>query len=180
MDEQFAKKVKALLFVVFYSVLLFAGIHLFHFYFFKVKVVLYDSVLDAFLSVLISAFITYKRDTMLSRFEILLTKLLVLNSLVLYCILVPTVLDRSISLYLLRELDTQGQNVTISELEEHARRHYMDDMHVIEQRIKEQVVSGTIEIENEAHVRLTFKGKIAARTSRFYKTYLLKNLEHKL
>ena len=101
--------------------------------------------------------------------------LLIANWLLLgYCfaISVPTVIDRSLSFYILEKLAQRGGGIRLDRFEEVFTREYVREHHLVEVRLTEQQQSGTIEIDGNC-VRLTARGERLAGFSRFFHKNLL-------
>lgn len=145
-----------------------------HVRFFRVDVVFYAAILDGVLAALACG-----AGLLLARrafpFTPLERALLVANWLLLgYCfaISVPTVIDRSLSFYILEKLAQRGGAIREDRFEEIFTREYLREHHLVEVRLTEQQQSGTITIEGGC-VRLTPRGARLARFSRFFRTNLL-------
>lgn len=145
-----------------------------HVRFFRVDVVFYAAILDGVLAALLcGAGLLAARRAL--RFSPLERALLVVNWLLLgYCfaISVPTVIDRSLSFYILEKLAQRGGAIREDRFEEIFSREYMREHHLVEVRLTEQRQSGTITIANGC-VRLTPRGARLASFSRFFRQHLL-------
>lgn len=149
-------------------------IHLIHFLFFEINVVLYAALFDATLAPLITLSILYFKG-FLRKIQTLCVIISFLCFFI-YSILIPTALDRSLSLYILRHIE-YNPTTKVTDLHEIVKKDYFIEMQVIEQRINEQIKTGTISVESGC-INLTTKGKIISKFSRFYKNHFLKNLVH--
>lgn len=160
--------------VILVCALIFALVHIVHFQFLTVSVVLYGALLDVVIAVLVTAaLIGLKRTGRgLERFEAVQT--LAICALLGYgfAITMPTVIDRSLSLYILEKLQQRGGGLPRGDMADVFRHEYMAEHRLIEVRLTEQQHSGTIIIDGDC-VRLTTRGDLIARFGRFYRGTLL-------
>ncbi len=155
---------------------IFFSINIIHFHFFSPSVILYSLLFDIFLAliflIIIILFLHSKeyliRDILLTTFFLISVTL----SLVLYAFVIPTAIDRSLSVYLLEKIETNNGSMTIAELDKIAREDYFDEMLVVDVRIDEQLATGSIEVIGDKVV-ITSKGKKMLTIFSFVKTYLL-------
>jgi hypothetical protein len=145
-----------------------------HVRFFRVDVVFYAAIVDGVLAALVcgAGLLAARRALPFSALE---RGLLVVNWLLLgYCfaISVPTVIDRSLSFYILEKLAQRGGAIREDRFEEVFTREYVREHHLVEVRLTEQQQSGTITIQDGC-VRLTPRGAQLARFSRFFRKHLL-------
>jgi hypothetical protein len=89
-----------------------------------------------------------------------------------FAISVPTVIDRSLSFYILEKISQRGGGVKADAVEFIFKNEYIREHRLIDVRLTEQLESGTIYIDNGC-VKLTHRGKNLAKFSRFYRTNLL-------
>jgi hypothetical protein len=89
-----------------------------------------------------------------------------------YAISVPTVLDRSLSFYILEKLEQRGGGIRESAFEDVFTKEYVKEHHLVDVRLTEQLESGTIVI-HDGCVLLTDKGRRLAHISRFFRNNLL-------
>lgn len=149
-------------------------IYVAHMRLFRVDVVFYAAILDGVLATALcgAALLLIRRAFAFSSLE---KALLVANWLLLgYCfaISVPTVIDRSLSFYLLEKIAQRGGGIRLDRFEQVFTQEYMKEHHLVEVRLTEQQQSGTIEIDGNC-VRLTPRGERLASFSRFFRRYLL-------
>ena len=145
-----------------------------HVRWFRVDVVFYAALSDAALATAVCAALLLLLRRRLA-FTGLERALLAANWLLLgYCfaISVPTVIDRSLSFYILEKLDQRGGGIRQDRFEEVFTREYLHEHHLVEVRLTEQLQSGTIEIEGGC-VRLTPRGRRMAAFSRYFRANLL-------
>ena len=164
---------KYLLFLLLF-VLIFFIINFLHFLFFEVSVVLYALIFDIFISSLLFTLITFKnhktyyKSSVTYIFFILFT----INLLITYSILVPTAIDRSLSIYMLEKIDESNGPLDIQKFETQISETYFYEMDVFEIRINEQKETGSIKIENN-EITLTKKGEILLSFFNFVKCHFL-------
>ena len=89
-----------------------------------------------------------------------------------YAISVPTVLDRSLSFYILEKLEQRGGGIRQDAFGEAFTNEYMKEDHLVDVRLTEQLQSGTIVIHNGC-VLLTDKGRRLADFSRYFRNNFL-------
>lgn len=154
---------------------LIAGVNLAHFRFLPVRVVLYDTVLDVVIAVVVTAAIylgLLRRLLPLTTPEFVLTLVVVALSGLLYAISVPTVIDRSLSIYILEKIDQRGGGIREAAFEQVFKDEYMKEHRLVDIRLTEQINSGTIVIRGGC-VSLTGRGRRIVGLTRFYRTHLL-------
>jgi hypothetical protein len=90
-----------------------------------------------------------------------------LSANLMFLIVLPVTIDRSISVFLLSEIDAhQASPLTTPQLEDAFVQHYVRDMRQIDRRVAEQTISGTISTEGGT-IRLTPRGARFLRLARF-------------
>ncbi len=89
-----------------------------------------------------------------------------------FAISLPTVLDRSLSFYLLEKLEQRGGGIRADALESVITEEYMNEYRVVDARLTEQLESGTIAVRGGCVV-LTPKGRRIAAASSFARRHLL-------
>ena len=158
--------------MVFTVVLL--GIYYSHVNFFKVNVVFYaaigDGVVAAFMTGVILQFLPYFR--VFGGFEKLQLVVIWLLFGYSFAISVPTVIDRSLSFYILEKLQQRGGGIKQDSFEQVFTQEYVKEHHLVDVRLTEQLQSGTIAI-NDGCVTLTEKGQMIASFGRFFRTHWL-------
>jgi hypothetical protein len=162
----------ALLLTALYVALL-LGIHFLHVRFFSVDVVFYAAIGDAVLAAVLAGLLLLLPA--LRRFTLTEKVLLVLVWLLggyAFAISVPTVIDRSLSFYILEKLDQRGGGIRQDAFQDVFTKEYMVEHRLVDVRLTEQASSGTIHIENGC-VLLTDKGRRVAGMSRFYRQHFL-------
>ncbi|RFB80994.1 hypothetical protein [Methylovirgula sp. 4M-Z18] len=167
------KLLKALLLLVLFTLILLAT-YVIHVLFFKVNVVFYSAILDGF----IAAFITCALTALLPHFKTYngfeKTLFVAIWLLLGYCfaISVPTVIDRSLSFYILEKLQQRGGGILENRFADVFTKEYMVEDRLVDVRLTEQLESGTIEIKNGC-VLLTPRGRFIATLSRAFRQNLL-------
>ena len=153
---------------------LLVGVYLVHIYFFKVDVVLYSSIFDAALATVIAvgALFYLSFFSSFNAFEKLQMAIIWLLSGCLVAISVPTVIDRSLSFYILEKLEQSGGGLRLSRFEDLFTKGYSKEHRLVDVRLTEQLESGTVTIQGDC-VKLTPHGWRLASFSRFFRQNLL-------
>jgi hypothetical protein len=141
-----------------------------HIEFFKINVVFYAAIFDSILSTLLMLMIIsfvrqFKVFNGFEKFQLICIWLLIGYAL---AISIPTVIDRSLSFYILEKLQQRGGGIRQSSFEEVFTKEYVKEHHLVEVRLTEQLQSGTIVIEDGC-VKLTKKGNELAKLSRKFR-----------
>ena len=150
-------------------------IHILHMRYFKVDVVLYASIFDGVLAALSSFFLIFvvpRVRRSLENFELALLLMLWLSFAYIYAISVPTIVDRSLSIYLLEKLQQRGGNIKQQAFPRVFTDEYLPEHRLVEVRLTEQLVSGTIDIRNGC-VSLTTKGEAVVAFTTFFRANFL-------
>jgi len=87
-------------------------------------------------------------------------------------ITIPTVIDRSLSFYILEKIDQRGGGIKLGSMNDIFTKEYIVEHRLMDIRITEQLQSGTIKIVNNCVV-LTDRGRCLSRFSRFFRKNLL-------
>jgi hypothetical protein len=145
-----------------------------HIRFFKVDVVLYSAILDAVIAAALMTLLLYARKEfrLFSNYEKAQLGVIWLLAGSLVALGLPTVIDRSLSFYILEKLQQRGGGIQQAKFEEVFTREYVKEHRLVDVRLTEQQVSGTIRIENGC-VKLTDRGARLAAFSRFFRANLL-------
>ncbi len=145
-----------------------------HVNYFKVDVVLYAAIADGVLASFIAgvALVWLKLFRPLGSFEKF--QLIVIWLLAGYAlaISVPTVIDRSLSFYILEKIQQRGGGIRQDSFEQVFTQEYVREYRLVDIRLTEQLESGTIVIENGC-VLLTPKGASIAGFSRNFRQHWL-------
>lgn len=145
-----------------------------HINYLKVNVVFYAAIGDGFIAAALAAaalcFLGYFR--VLGGFEKFLLILIWLLVGYGFAISVPTVIDRSLSFYILEKIQQRGGGIKQESFEQVFTQEYVKEHHLVDVRLTEQLESGTIVIKNGC-VELTEKGKKVASFGRFFRQHWL-------
>jgi hypothetical protein len=137
---------------------------------FRVNVVFYSAIGDALVAVVVTGalMIYFKYFSVLTIFE--KSQLIVIWLLMGYAfaISVPTVIDRSLSFYILEKILQRGGGIKQDAFEQVFTQEYVKEHRLVDVRLTEQLESGTITIENGC-VHLTHKGETIANFSRYFR-----------
>ncbi|HVI53965.1 MAG TPA: hypothetical protein VM621_02800 [Luteibacter sp.] len=158
--------------VVFVVALL--AIYYIHMRFFRVNVVFYATILDAVIAaaLVIGAFAACRWFREFTGLEVAQLVLIWLLGGYAFAISVPTVIDRSLSFYILEKLEQRGGGIREDAFRQVFTEEYVREHHLVEVRLTEQLQSGTIVIQDGC-VKLTPWGMRLATFSRFYRQNLL-------
>lgn len=154
--------------------LLLGVIHYIHIAYFRVNVVFYASIGDVTIAVSLAGaaliFLAYFRP--LSNLEKIQLVIIWLLAGYAFAISIPTVIDRSLSFYILEKLQQRGGGIRQDNMQDVFVEEYMVEHRLIDVRLTEQLASGTIVIKNGC-VKLTPKGEYIASFGRFYRQHFL-------
>ncbi len=146
-------------------------VHLIHFRFFVVDVVFYAALFDVFLSAAMVAvlyMVFLRKRLRISSQNLVLSTLLGLACGYSFAITVPTVIDRSLSAYILEKLVQRGGGVQVEALDDIFVQEYIPEFKLMDVRMQEALSSGTVVIENGC-VLITPKGRRVAGMTQFYR-----------
>jgi len=145
-----------------------------HIRFLRVDVVLYAALLDAVVAIVITALglFLFRQAAHFSGLERALLVLFWAMGGYAFAISVPTMVDRSLSFYILEKLQQRGGGIQQARMKDVFIDEYMVEHRLVDIRLTEQLQSGTITI-NDGCVRLTEKGQNVASLGRFYRTHFL-------
>ncbi len=165
--------------VTFVFIVFMLAFYYIHIIYFKVNVVFYASLLDGVLAAVLVGllFWIFRFSNNFSSLEIVQLLVIWLLGAYLFAISIPTVVDRSLSFYILEKLQQRGGGIREDAFQQIFQDEYMREHHLVEVRLTEQLQSGTIYIHNGC-VKLTERGERLASFSRFYRKNLLH--EHRL
>lgn len=145
-----------------------------HFRFFDVDVVFYGALLDVFLSSVFAVAVSWRcifRRAIPPAMLIQQALIFLLAGYV-YAISVPTVIDRSLSIYIIEKLQQRGGGIRQASFEKVFTEEYVKEHRLVDVRLTEQVASGTVVIRDGC-VLLTDRGRAIAAFTRWYRTHLL-------
>lgn len=142
--------------------------------FFQVNVVFYSAIFDGVLATAIAGLAIWRirAFAVFGSFEKVQMVLIWLLTAYVLAISVPTVIDRSLSFYILEKLQQRGGGIQQSRFAEVFTQEYLKEDRLVDVRLTEQLQSGTIRIENGC-VQLTPKGDHLATFSRYFRAHLL-------
>jgi hypothetical protein len=167
------KVTKSLIATIFFNAILLV-IYFVHVSYFNINVVLYNAILDGFLASLISGGLLFgmKYFNIFNTFEKL--QLFIIWLLISYAlaISIPTIIDRSLSFYMLEKIQQRGGGIKYEQFNEVFTQEYVKEHRLVDVRITEQLESGTIIIENGC-VKLTDRGEQLATFSRYFRKHFL-------
>jgi hypothetical protein len=168
------KKLGVIIAVLGSFLLLFFIVNVLHFRFFPVHVVLYDSLLDMGIAglAMLMLCIMLRQFLPLTSSEAVLTIALGAALAINYAIAVPTIIDRSLSIYILEKLAQRGGSIQYAAFDDIIIKEFVPEHHLVDIRLTEQLNSGTISILNGC-VRLTRRGKLIAQFSKFFRNNIL-------
>ena len=86
---------------------------------------------------------------------------------------VPTVIDRSLSFYLIEKIQQRGGGIQLAKIDQVFKDEYVREHRLMDIRLTEQVASGTIVISPDGCVRITPRGDFLAASSRFFRRHFL-------
>jgi hypothetical protein len=151
-----------------------AVIYVIHSWYFKVDVVFYSAIADGVLAAVVTLLVacTFKWFRTFTGFEILQSFVICLLLGYGFAISVPTVIDRSLSMYILEKLQQRGGGIQLAAFDTVFKDEYMKEHRLVDIRLTEQQQSGTIVIENGC-VKLTEWGQFVATTTTWFRQTLL-------
>ncbi len=168
------KKFYTTLLATIWFLVLLLSIYWVHVIYFKVNVLLYSAIVDCVMAVIGAIFIQLKwrRFSIFNNFEKFQLAIIWLFGGFIFAISVPTVIDRSLSIYILEKIQQRGGGIQLENFEEVFTKEYTKEHRLMDVRLTEQLESGTIEIENGC-IKLTTRGNIIATFSRFFRENFL-------
>jgi len=163
------KPVRALLATAIFITLLLSA-YMVHVSFFSVNVVLFAAIVDALIASVAAATFLFlmKFFRCLSGFEKVLLFVIWLLGGYTFAISIPTVIDRSLSFYILEKLQQRGNGIRQESFVRVFTDEYLIEHRLVDVRLTEQLETGTIVIENGC-VRLTERGERLASFSRYFR-----------
>ena len=149
-------------------------IYWFHVTYFEVNVVLYSAIADSLIASFntVILLVIWKKSQIFSFFEKLQLAIIWLLVGYILAISVPTLIDRSLSFYILEKIQQRGGGIQLGKFEEVFVTEYVKEHRLVDVRLTEQQQSGTIKIENGC-VKLTNRGELLATFSRVFRKNFL-------
>jgi len=179
------KKTAILLAYLLAYLLVLGAINFVHFRYLTVNVVFYSALADAVIAALVLGIAAVglrsfgKPDSFLggaaralSATEMVLAAVITILIGYICAISIPTVIDRSFSIYILEKLDQRGGEISLRAMRDIVLEEFMREHRLIDARMTEQLNSGTLVIDGDC-VRLTSRGQRIVAFTRFYRTTLL-------
>ena len=154
--------------------LLLLVIYVLHGRYVPVNVVFYSAILDAVLATILAATLiaTVRWFKVFTRFEALQLCCIWLLLGYSFAISVPTVIDRSLSFYILEKLQQRGGGIKLDAFDQVFTQEYVKEHRLVDVRLTEQQQSGTVEIKDGC-VKLTAWGQTIASSSRYFRAHFL-------
>jgi hypothetical protein len=142
--------------------------------FFKVDVVFYSALYAVTLALVLFVPVLYFGPTSKSFSTLENVQHLVICGLLGYVLAIslPTVIDRSLSFYILEKLQQRGGGIQLAKLEQVFLSEYVREHQLMDIRLTEQLQSGTVAIEDGC-VKLTARGHQLASFSRYFRQHFL-------
>jgi hypothetical protein len=163
-----------LLVALFLFVITLCSTYVIYINYFKVDVVFYASLFVALLSVILFSILIWAIPFFneFSGFEKIQQIIIALLLGYVLAISLPTVIDRSLSFYILEKLQQRGGGILYDKFAYIFTNEYVRESKLVDIRITEQLQSGTIKVENGC-IWLTKKGDAIASFSKFFRNNLL-------
>lgn len=140
---------------------------------FNVNVLLYSSLFCVLISLTIATIFLFSiKVKYVNFFEKIL--ILIICALTGYTLVLslPTVIDRSLSFYILEKLDQRGGGIKVDKMDIVFTKEYLKEHRLIDIRLTEQLKTKTVIIDKNC-LRLTSKGKKVVRFSNIFRQYFL-------
>jgi hypothetical protein len=149
-------------------------IYYLHIAYFHINVVFYAAIADAILATLVAGVLLFIAGyfRLFNWFEKTQMMLIWLLAGYAFAISVPTVIDRSLSFYILEKIQQRGGGIKLDSFEQVFTKEYVKEHRLVDVRLTEQLESGTIQIDNGC-VKLTDKGRKIATFSRAFRQNFL-------
>ena len=167
------KYLKLLSATVLYGLVLLC-IYFIHISYFKVGVVFYSAILDAVIAAVVAlgfglSIKWFRVFTVFETLQLVCIWLLLGYS---FAISVPTVIDRSLSFYILEKLQQRGGGIKLDAFDQVFTQEYVKEHRLVDVRLTEQQQSGTVVIQDGC-VKLTPWGQTLATSSRYFRNHFL-------
>lgn len=150
---------------------LLVAVYWIHISWFTVNVVLYAAIVDGIIAAGLTTVLLWLLPVFaaLTGFEKFLLLVIWLMTSYATAISVPTVIDRSLSFYILEKIAQRGGGIREDAFAGVFTEEYLVEHRLVDVRLTEQMQSGTIEIADGC-VLLTEKGRDLAVFSRYFRT----------
>jgi hypothetical protein len=141
-----------------------------HVNYFRIDVVFYAAIFDGVLAAFIAGGVLWRVPFFrplgsFEKYQLIIIWLITGYAL---AISVPTVIDRSLSFYLLEKIQQRGGGIRQDAFEKIFTNEYVKEHRLVDVRLTEQLESGTIVIEDGC-VLLTEEGQRVARFGRYFR-----------
>jgi len=145
-----------------------------HVWYFPVNVIFYASLSDALIAAVIAAAILFFTGffSKLGPFEKTQLVAIWLLGGYAFAISIPTVIDRSLSFYILEKLNQRGGAILVDRFEDVFTKEFMHEHRLVDVRLTEQQESGTVEIVDGCAI-LTDRGRTIVAFSSYFRKNLL-------
>ena len=149
-------------------------VYVLHVRYMPVSVVFYSAIADAVLATILALIViaTVRWFKVFTRFETLQLCCIWLLLGYSFAISVPTVIDRSLSFYILEKLQQRGGGIKLDAFDQVFTLEYVKEHRLVDVRLTEQQQSGTVEIKDGC-VKLTAWGQTIASSSRYFRAHFL-------
>lgn len=124
-------------------------------------------VISAVLNIILSIIIKRMLFKELNGFDMFSIVVFYMSVTMVFFILVPVTVERSVSVYMLSYADESDTNFTKSDIENSFIDIYLKDFGAFDKRFDEQIETGTIEKVNDNEYRLNDRGRFIVRLFRF-------------
>lgn len=150
------------------------SVYMLHITIFRVNVVFYATIADALIAAAVCTIVLlfFQYFSILNVLEKSQLVIIWLLSGYAFAISVPTVIDRSLSFYILEKIQQRGGGIRQNAFEQIFTKEYVKEHQLVDVRLTEQLESGTIKIKDGC-VLLTAKGERVAAFGRYYRTHWL-------
>jgi hypothetical protein len=164
------KKISRSIVASFLYFVILVAVYYVHVSYFKVNVVFYSAILDGLVatSIVGAGLIGLRYFSVLDSFEKLLLVIIWLLASYALAISVPTVIDRSLSFYILEKLQQRGGGINRDSFELVFVQEYVKEHRLVDVRLTEQLESGTVVMNGDC-IKLTEKGNRLAKFSRYFR-----------
>jgi len=156
--------------------LLFLIFHLVHMHNFVVDVVFYAALKALLLSGAVTAglyFVFFRRSFSMGLTNYILTISVGLSTGYIFAITVPTIIDRSLSAYILEKFVQRGGGIKEEALYDIFIDEFIPESQLMDIRLQEALSSGTLVLNEDGCISITKKGRQVAKFTRFYRNNLL-------
>ena len=127
-------------------------------------------VISAVFNIILSIIIKRMLFKELNGFDIFSIVVFYMSVTMVFFILVPVTVERSVSVYMLSYADESDTNFTKSDIENSFIDIYLKDFGAFDKRFDEQIETGTIEKVNDNEYRLNDRGRVIVRLFRLIAT----------